>query len=96
LLDIYSIAPGIYTVYDYTNALAFHARVLPGTVTITENGTAVMTAQLTSIADIDPANTSLFTPTAQMIRKGPRPRFSCHPDLPFLDRIPLPAPRFSR
>ena len=43
---------------------------LPEAITITENGTAVMTVQLTSIADQDPANTSLFTPTAQMISQG--------------------------
>jgi hypothetical protein len=70
LLDIYSIAPGIYTVYDYTNALNFHDRVLPGKVTITENA-AVVEAQLTSVADTDSAASGgLLTPTAQMISQG--------------------------
>jgi hypothetical protein len=71
LLHIYSIAPGIYTVYDYANALAFHGRLLPGNITISENGAAVVSAQLNSIADTDSSNTSLFTPTAQMISQGP-------------------------
>jgi hypothetical protein len=71
LLDIASIAPGIYTVYDYTNALKFQGRVLPGRVSISENGTTVVDAQLTSITDTDATNTSPFTPTAQMISQGP-------------------------
>jgi hypothetical protein len=71
LLDIASIAPGVYTVYDYTNALSFHGRVLPGTVTVAGNGATVLSAQLTSIADFDPKDTSPFTPTSQMIAQGP-------------------------
>jgi hypothetical protein len=70
LLNIYSIAPGMYTVYDYSNALKFHDRVLPGRVSISENGTTVVDAQLTSLTDINPADTSPFIPTAQMIAQG--------------------------
>jgi hypothetical protein len=70
LLDLYSIAPGSYTVYDYTSALQFHGRVLPGKVSISENGATVLEARLTSIADTDASNTSPFTPTAQMIVQG--------------------------
>jgi hypothetical protein len=79
LLNISSIAPGIYAVYDYSNALKFHGRVLPGRVTISENGNNVVDAQLTSIADTDAANTIPFTPTAQMISQGPAIRLG----LPF-------------
>jgi hypothetical protein len=71
LLEIASTAPGIYTVYDYSNALRFQGRVLPGRVAISENGTTALDAQLTSIADTDAANTSPFTPTAQMLAQGP-------------------------
>jgi len=70
LLDIASLAPGVYTVYDYSNALQFHGHVLPGKVTICENGATVVDAQLTSIADIDSKDTSPFTPTAQMVAQG--------------------------
>lgn len=70
LLDIASLAPGIYTVYDYSNALQFHGRTLPGRITISEAGSTVLDAQLTSIADIDPNDASPFTPTAQMIAQG--------------------------
>ena len=70
LLDVASLAPGLYTVYDYSNPLQFHGRFLAGKVTICENGTTVVDAQLTSISDIDPKDTSPFTPTAQMIAQG--------------------------
>lgn len=85
LLDIASIAPGIYTVYDYGNALKFHGRVLPGRITSYENGTAVVDAQLTSIADTDPANLAPFTPTAQMIAQGTAIGLGAP------NRFPLPA-----
>src|SRR6185437_2510377 len=71
LLRVYSEVPGIFAIYDYTNALKFHDRILPGAVTIEENGAAVVQAQLTSIADTDPNNTAPFTPTAQMMQQGP-------------------------
>jgi hypothetical protein len=86
LLDIYSKAPGVYTVYDYANALSFHGRVLPGSITITENGSTVLAAQLTSIVDTDPSNTSQFMPTSQMIAQGPATALQ----LP--TRFPLPGP----
>jgi hypothetical protein len=86
LLDIYSIAPGIYTVYDYTSALQFHGRVLPGKISVSENGTTVLEAQLTGIADTDPSNTSPFTPTAQMIAQGPATALGSPA------RFPLPGP----
>lgn len=57
--------------YDYTNALEFHVRMLPGKISITENGTPVLEAQLTSIADTNASDSSPFTPTAQMIAQGP-------------------------
>jgi hypothetical protein len=86
LLDIYSKAPGIYAVYDYTHGLSFHGRVLPGSITITENEHTVLAAQLTSIADAAPLNTSPFTPTSQMIAQGPATALQ----LP--TRFPIPGP----
>jgi hypothetical protein len=71
LLRVYSEVPGIFALYDYTNALKFHDRILPGSVTIEENGAAVVQAQLTNIADTDATKTAPFTPTAQMVQQGP-------------------------
>jgi hypothetical protein len=87
LLEIYSMAPGIYTVYDYANPLQFHGRVLPGKITIEQSGTTVLDAQLTSVAETDPANTSAFTPTAQMIAQGPAIMLGSPGRL----RLPLPV-----
>src|SRR5262249_28780186 len=70
LLYIYSDAPGIYVVYDYTSPLQFHGRTIPGKLAIFENNQQVIAAQL-SIADADPNQTALFTPTPQMISGGP-------------------------
>ena len=89
-LDIASIAPGVYTVYDYTNSLSFHGRVMPGTVTITENGAPVVSAQLTSISDFDPKNTTFFTPSAQMIAQGPATMLMQPTRFPV--QVNLPAP----
>lgn len=70
-IQIWSEAPGIYAIYNYANALSFHGRTLPGSITITENGKTVAEAQLTSITDADPSNLSLYTPTSQMESEGP-------------------------
>ena len=35
-LQTYSIAPGIYSAYDYTNALAFHGQTLPRRIAVME------------------------------------------------------------
>ena len=68
-LQTYSIAPGIYNVYDYSNALEFHGHSLARRITIVENSIPVATIELTEIKDLNTADESLFTPTAEM--KGP-------------------------
>jgi hypothetical protein len=70
LLQTYSAAPGIYTTYDYSNALHFHGLTLPGKISISENGATVLDAQLTGIADANPSDTGPFTPTPQMAAQG--------------------------
>jgi hypothetical protein len=72
-LQIFSQAPGIYIAYDYANALKFHNHMLPGKITVSENGNNVIEAQLTSIADADPSNLSLYVPTTEMTAHGPAP-----------------------
>jgi hypothetical protein len=78
LLMMVSEIPGIYVSYDYSNALRFHDRVLPGAVTITENGAAVVQAQLTSVTDTSPTDLTPFTPTAQMKSRDRRLCWACH------------------
>jgi len=68
-LQTYSIAPGIYDVYDYSNALEFHGHTLARRITIVENSIPVATIELNEIKDLNTADASLFTPSAEM--KGP-------------------------
>jgi hypothetical protein len=88
LLNVYSMVPGIYTLYDYASPLQFHGRILPGRITISEDGATVVDAQLTGVAETDPSGTSAFTPTAQMISQGPAMMLGS----PALLRMPFPVP----
>jgi hypothetical protein len=72
LLQVLSDAPGIYVVYDYTNALKFHGRVLPRQFSITEGGNSVLEAHLESVADAISSPDSL-APSDQMKAHGPGP-----------------------
>jgi hypothetical protein len=73
LLRLYSEAPGIYTTYDYRDALQFHNRILPRQITVTEGETPVLTARLESITDPLSTDAAYFTPTEQMKAHGPGP-----------------------
>jgi hypothetical protein len=72
LLQILSDAPGVYVVYDYSNALKFHGRVLPRQFSIVEGGSTVLDAHLESLADAISSSDAL-TPSAQMKTHGPGP-----------------------
>jgi len=69
LLETYSVAPGIYSIYDYTNALQFHGSKLPRRIGIVENGATVLDAQLDSFQSPGSTDPSLFTPGSDM--QGP-------------------------
>lgn len=69
LLQIFSEAPGIYVVYDYSDALDFHGHTLARQIVVIEGGSPVLQIHLDSIADgADPAS---LVPTAQMMAQGP-------------------------
>ena len=69
-LQTYSIAPGIYNVYDYADALEFHGHTLARRITIVQNSIPVATVELNEIKDLNTADTSLFTPSADMKSPG--------------------------
>lgn len=71
LLQVLSDAPGIYVLYDYANPLHFHGRVLADKISIVEGGKTVLEANLASIADADPNDPSVLTPTPEMRNSGP-------------------------
>lgn len=60
-LITYSVAPGLYTLYDYSRAIHFHDRLIPNKFTITEAGHTVIEAQTVSVSDPS-EDASLFQP----------------------------------
>ncbi|HKV91852.1 MAG TPA: hypothetical protein VJW20_04815 [Candidatus Angelobacter sp.] len=72
LLQVLSDAPGIYILYDYTNALRFHGHVLPSQFKIVESGNTVLESHLESIADAI-SSPDLLAPSAQMKANGQGP-----------------------
>jgi hypothetical protein len=71
LLRIYSEAPGIYTVYDYDDALHFHDRVLARQISIMESGDTVLQIHVDSVEDAGVPDPAWFTPTKEMLSRGP-------------------------
>jgi hypothetical protein len=70
LLRTYSEAPGIYTVYDYSETLQFHGRTLARQISIVEDGVTVLQIHLDSIADAANSDPDQFVPTKKMLSHG--------------------------
>jgi len=62
LLTTYSPAPGLYIHYDYSNAITFHNKTIPGSFTISEAGRVVITAKTESVSDPGDPKSALFDP----------------------------------
>lgn len=69
LLQSYSVAPGIYSTYDYGNAITYHGHTIAKGITIVEAGQIATQVQIDSLQDLSPPE-SLFTPTAEMKSPG--------------------------
>ena len=69
LLQSYSVAPGIYSTYDYSNALTYHGHAIARGITIVEAGNIAAQVQIDSLHDLS-ASESLFTPTPEMKSLG--------------------------
>ena len=66
LLMSYSPAPGIYVLYDYSNAIRFHNNVIPGKFTITEAGQTIIQARTEGVTDpssLVSSNPAIFEPS---------------------------------
>lgn len=70
LLRVFSEAPGIYAVYDYSDALQFNGHVLPRSVTVTEAGQTVLNVRLENMADPTPQDIAQLTPSAELASAG--------------------------
>jgi len=71
LLRIYSEAPGIYIVYDYDGVVPFHGRALAPQISIFEGGESVLQIHLQTLEDAGTPDPALFTPTKEMLARGP-------------------------
>jgi hypothetical protein len=70
LLQMWSEAPGIYTVYDYNGSMNFHGRTLPRQVSIFEDGRLAVQARVESLEDAPSLDPSLFKPAPEMVDAG--------------------------
>jgi hypothetical protein len=50
-LRILSEAPGVYTVFEYSDAIRFHGHLVPGAISIVEGAKTVLEARIESIRD---------------------------------------------
>lgn len=90
LLQILSIAPGTYSVYDYSQNLQFHGRSLANRITIYTAGVPVEDAEF-SIADASPADESLLTPPPGASVTEPVVLAGSHLRFPVKTPNPLPS-----
>lgn len=73
LLQTYSVAPGMYAVYDYTNPVQFHASTFPRTITIYASGAVVLKIRVDSLTDPGQVDPAVFQPTPKMASQGTGP-----------------------
>jgi len=85
-LMTYSLAPGLYVLYDYSKALQFHGKVIANKFAITQAGQTVVEAQTESVAD-PPNNPAVFQ-TAGLNQIGVGPVMSA----PWRIRARRPSP----
>lgn len=70
LLQMWSAAPGIYAVYDYSGAAEFHGHTLPRQISIFEDGRLVVQVRVESLEDAPSIDPNLFKPTPEMVDAG--------------------------
>ncbi|MGH9524096.1 MAG: hypothetical protein ACRD3E_16355 [Terriglobales bacterium] len=73
VLRSYSEAPGIYTVYDYSDALQFHGHLVARNITITEGGNTVLKIHVDSVSDPSADDLALLRPSADLLSSGSEP-----------------------
>ena len=70
LLQMWSVAPGIYAVYEYNGAAEFHGHTLPKQISIFEEGRLAVQVRVESLKDVSDIDPNLFQPTAEMVDDG--------------------------
>jgi hypothetical protein len=70
LLQMWSEAPGIYALYDYSGAVPFHGHTLPRQISIFEDGRPAVQVRLESLEDAPNLDANLFKPAPEMADAG--------------------------
>ncbi len=65
LLELHSLAPGSYEIYDYAGAPMLGNLTLPRKITVSEGGKTVMEIHVDSLTELPSADPSLFQPPPQ-------------------------------
>jgi len=71
LLQSWSVAPGIYVNYDYSDAIQFHGRTLARQITVVEGNKPVLQIHIDSLKDADHLDPVIFQPSREMTGAGP-------------------------
>ncbi len=70
LLQMWSEAPGIYAVYDYSGAAEFHGHTLPRQISIFEDGRLAVQVRVERLEDAPNLDPILLKPTPEMVDAG--------------------------
>lgn len=70
LLQMWSEAPGIYAVYDYSGAAPFHGHTLPRQISIFEDGRPAVQVRVESFEDAPNLDPNLFKPAPELADAG--------------------------
>jgi hypothetical protein len=65
-LQMWSEAPGIYAIYDYSGSRSFHGHTLPRQVSIFEDGRLAVQARVESLEDVASLDPALFKFTPEL------------------------------
>jgi|HubBroStandDraft_4_1064222.scaffolds.fasta_scaffold23155_1 hypothetical protein len=71
LLRTWSEAPGIYTDYNYADAIHFAGRTIPRDITVAEGSTAILQIHIDSLEPAIGVMPAMFQPTRAMLADGP-------------------------
>jgi hypothetical protein len=70
VLQMWSEAPGIYAVYDYTGSTDFHGHMIPHKISFYEEGRLATEVNVESVEDDPDLDADFFQPTAEMVAAG--------------------------
>jgi len=95
LLQMWSEAPGIYAVYDYSGAAEFHGHTFARQISIFEDGRLAVQVRVESLEDAPNIDPSLLKPTQEMVDAGESFALSAPRRLPMrVDPSDAPTSRF--